>query len=52
MDFKHIKPARFALPKKPPKIVMVLDSAPPGPMKQRRRLNPKKPKTKPAPLEK
>ena len=42
MDFKDIKPVMFALPKKPPKIVMVLDSVPIRPMKQRRKLNPKK----------
>jgi hypothetical protein len=52
MDFKDIKPVMFALPKKPPKIVMVLDSVPIRPMKQRRKLNPKKPKTKLTPPEK
>jgi hypothetical protein len=46
MDFKQIKPVRFTLPKKPPKVVMVLDSIPHDLPKQERKLNSKKPKKK------
>jgi hypothetical protein len=49
MDFKRIKPVKFVLPKRPPKIVMVLDSIPYELFKQGRKPNSKKLKKNPHP---
>jgi hypothetical protein len=47
MDFKDIKPIWFALPKKPPKVVMVLDADSRKATKQGRKPTRKRPKIKP-----